>query len=116
MIKLPAYLTGFSTKVDRTGSIRIATNELSDEDFLLLKKNQGAFGWFAFQPNEDQDVDFGDESAEDFNKSPSQRLRNVLYILWKQKVADDGLEEPFKIFYDKSMERLIELIKLKLKG
>lgn len=114
MIKLPAYLVNFRTKVDRTAGISISTNEISDQEFLLLKKHQGDFGWFIFVPNEEQDVEMPTEDAEEFDKSPSKRLRAVLFVLWKKKVKDDGISTPFKVFYDDKVERLIEMIKSKL--
>lgn len=43
-------------------------------------------------------------------KSPSQRLRNTIFVLWKQK----GERGDFESFYDSIMEQLIENIKDKL--
>jgi len=37
-------------------------------------------------------------------KTPSQRLRAVLYLVWEQFEAPSA----FQIFYDKTMERIIE--------
>ena len=111
IIRIPAYLTNFSTKVDRTAGIRISTNELSDEDFLLLKRHQGDFGWFVFVPNEEQEFEMPMEDAEAFDKSPSKRLRATLFVLWKQGKQ----ESTFRQFYDEKMNQLIDMIKLKLK-
>lgn len=115
MIRLPAYLVNFRTKVDRTAGISIATNEISDQDFLQLKKHQGDFGWFIFAPNEEQDIEMPTEDAEEFDKSPSKRLRAVLFVLHKQQVKEGKENRPFKVFYDERVDQLIELIKLKLK-
>ena len=114
MIKLPAYLVNFRTKVDRTAGISIATNEITDQEFLLLKKHQGEFGWFMFLPNEEQDIEMPTEDAEEFDKSPSKRLRAVLFVLWKKKVKDEKVTTPFRVFYDEKVNQLIDMIKMKL--
>ena len=44
-------------------------------------------------------------------KSPSTRLRGVLFILWKQ----GGQVEPFESYYATQMEKLIEHYKTKIK-
>lgn len=43
-------------------------------------------------------------------KTKSERLRNVLYILWKQQ-GENGI---FDMFYSTYMENLISKVKLKL--
>ena len=44
------------------------------------------------------------------NKSPSQRLRDVLFVWYRQSKAT----EPFDTWYQKKMEGIIEQVKLKL--
>lgn len=113
MIKLPAYLVNFRTKVDRTAGISIATNEITDQEFLLLKKHQGDFGWFIFVPNEAQ-IEIPTKDAEEFDKSKSKTTRSVLFLLWKQEVKEKGIDTPFKVFYDQKMDALNDMLKAKL--
>ena len=51
MIKLPVYLTGFSSKSDGSASLRFNTQELTAEDFGELKRDLNAFGALVFRPN-----------------------------------------------------------------
>lgn len=44
-------------------------------------------------------------------KSPSQRLRYVLYVYWEQK----EIKEDFQDFYEAAIERVIDKVKAKLK-
>jgi hypothetical protein len=63
-----------------------------------------------FLDSELSDLDAIDVDLEDTTKTPSKRLRSVLFILWDQGVKDVG----FKEFYKNRMERLIEQIKTRL--
>lgn len=46
----------------------------------------------------------------DDGKSPSQRLRAVLFVWWEQK----GRPDDFEVFYRMKMEQLINVVKNKL--
>lgn len=84
------------------------TAEQLTELFALHEK----VGWFMFLPSEQKATDkielpeiHLDEDAGE--KSPSQRLRNVLFIYWKQK----GSKDDFELFYRRWMERAIDKVK-----
>lgn len=109
MIRLPAYLTGFSSRADRSAGIRFTTQELAPEDFVKLQELNGAFGQIVFRENELQDEDIPQEDVEE-SKTPSQRLRGVLYRLWEQ----EGKKGTFNEFYRARMEKLIDWHKAKL--
>lgn len=109
-IQIGAILTGFATKVDGGASVRFVTNELSDEDVLELKRRQGQFGFLMFKANEFSPEDIPAEQAEDKSKTPSKRLRAVLFILWKQL----GSKGDFDAYYKTQVDKLIEHIKAKL--
>lgn len=110
MIKLPSYLTGFSSKSDGSASIRFATQEISAEEFGLLKNNLNEFGWLTFRPNEYREEDMPTEDVEDKDKTPSKRLRASLFVYWKQK----GSVGDFENFYRENMEKFINVVKAKL--
>jgi len=109
-MKIPAYLTGYSSRSDNSVGIRFATQEVMPEEVSELQKLNGAFGWLLFQENSFTDKDLPKEQAEDKNKTPSKRLRSVLYIFWQQQ----GSKGDFEVFYRDRMEKLIEMIKGKL--
>lgn len=110
MIQIPATLTGFSSRSDGSAGIRFATQELSAEDFSLLKDNLNQFGFVLFAPNPFKPSDVPKETAEDKNKTPSKRLRAVIFIEWKQL----GKEGDFEDYYRQKMEKIIDHLKSKL--
>lgn len=61
-------------------------------------------------PKDEKDVDVMQVQKEVVHKSPSQRMRSVMFLLWKQT----GEELPFEVFYTTHMERIIEHLKTKL--
>jgi hypothetical protein len=109
-IQIPAILTGFATKVDGGASIRFNTNELNDLDILELKRKQGTFGYLLFKENQFKNEDVPTEEAEDTSKTPSKRLRAVLFVYWNQKVGVGN----FDSFYREKMEEIIQSIKEKI--
>lgn len=112
MIKIPAYLTGFNRKADRSCSVRFETQEITTEELLELDRHYGNFGWLVFSPNEVRVEDIPKGEAEDTNKTPSKRLRATLFILWKQR----GSSGDFESFYRQQVEKFIEIVKTKLDG
>lgn len=109
MLTLESYLTGFSSRSDGSASLRFTTQELSSDEFKLLKDSLNAFGWLCFKENIIPEIP-QEPAEEDKDKSPSKRLRAVLFIQWKQ-------EKPFSDFeswYRKEMEIYIDKIKEKL--
>lgn len=110
MIKLPAYFTGFSSKVDKSAALRFSTQELDASEYAVFSEMQGQFGWLMFSPNEIDVKDMPTEQAEDKNKTPSKRLRATLFILWKQQ----GGKGKFDLFYEMQMEKFISRVKNEL--
>ena len=64
----------------------------------------------AFRPNQFSVDDLPKEAAEDKNKTPSKRLRAVLFVLWKQR----GEHGDFEVWYREQIEKIIINIKTKL--
>ena len=109
-IQLPAILSGFSSKSDGGASLRFATNELTADDFKALKDYHNQFGYVLFSPNPFNESDIPKESAENKDKTPSKRIRAVLFILWKQR----GSNGDFEVFYRSQTEKYIEYLKTKI--
>jgi hypothetical protein len=70
MIRLPAYLTGFSSRQDNSASVRFASQELPPQTFADLQQLNGKFGWLLFSENELQVDDIPTDEADE-EKSPS---------------------------------------------
>ena len=110
MLKLPAYFTGFASKVDGSASLRFTTQEIPAEIFADLKRSHNAFGWLLFSETDIEDTDVPDDLPDDSKKTPAQRLRAVLFAKWKQ----EGETGDFTTYYRSYVEKIIEHIKSKL--
>jgi len=75
----PATLDGVSPLKDGGMSIRFHTNELTKEDKVTIMEFYQAFGFVLFKENEFMSTDVPKEQAPESGKSPSQRLRGVMY-------------------------------------
>lgn len=116
MILIPALLISLRTLRDKTLKIEFETNELTPDQFAEISRHIQAFGFLAFKKDEfkTEQIQLLDEakiSYEDKNKTPSKRLRDVLFIAWKQ--ADEGYQN-FEDYYRYHMEVFINHIKSKL--
>lgn len=67
-------------------------------------------GWLVFSPNENE-LDVPEEKAELDEKSASQRLRNVIFVWFKQEVDSGNFIGLFETFRKEKMEQIIESIK-----
>lgn len=111
LISVPAQVMGMNPKQDRSWKLVFETRELAGEEVKILADNFQGEGWLLFKPNGNitqAEVPEGD--ANSGIKSQSQRLRDVVFILWKQK----GEKGDFESFYRVYLEKLIEYTKSKL--
>lgn len=106
----PAILTSVSYTKDGGVRLGFTTNEMSDEDKLIIAKFFQKFGFVLFKSNEFTVEDIPKEDAEDTSKTPSKRLRAVLFLMWKQT----GEKGDFETYYRTQVEKVIEHLKNKL--
>lgn len=101
-----------SASINFTTALEQSTSEMSELDTLFQQQCLIAIKPedTPFLDTELKDLDSVDMDIEDTTKTPSKRLRSVLYILWDQGVKD----VEFKEFYKNRMNRLIEQIKDRL--
>ncbi|GAC1503485.1 MAG: hypothetical protein NVS1B10_08590 [Candidatus Saccharimonadales bacterium] len=113
-IQLPVLITSLSTKVDGSISIKLETRELNSADSATLFELRGAEAWTIIAQSEikEEDVKLPTERPDPSigTKTPSQRLRAVLYRVWQQS----GGGTDFESYYRISMERVIDQLKDKL--
>jgi hypothetical protein len=107
----PATLSGISSKVDGGLSIRFVTKELTPEEKLTALEFQNEYGWLLFRENEFTEEDVPKDDALTEGKSQSQRLRDVLYVLWAQK-ADPKID--YNTYYRQETEKIIAHYKSKI--
>lgn len=116
MIKLPAQLNPVSRRKDKSVKLSFETRELTSPEVMTLLSLEGSEGWLIYAPNE-SDIDEGDvpdEKVELDTKTPSQRLKSVLYVLYKQETKSGKYVGLFPNFYQEHMEKLIEFTKKKI--
>lgn len=115
IITLPTIFNKMTPRVDRSWKLEFETRELEGRDIEELANRLGTEGWVAHSVNDDltaNDVPEVEADAGMEGKTPSQRLRNSLYVLWKQSET----KEPFETYYLNQMERIIEQVKSRLDG
>lgn len=117
-LQLKATIDGMRTLKDRSLKITIVTQELNPESSSKLLSLQNSLCDVLIN---DKDLTEGEiemlqnskwqlEDVPNF-KSPSQRLRAVLFRMWEQ---DKNGYDDFNLFYINRMEQLIEHFKTKL--
>lgn len=112
-IQVEAHMLMPTFRKDRCGTLKFTTaRELTqDEREILLEAGvNDELGWVIWSPNPLQTSDLPSEPAIDSGKTPAKRLRDVLFVLWKQ----EGSRGDFELFYREKMDKLIEMIKMKL--
>lgn len=110
MFKLPAYFTGFGSKVDGSASLRFSTQEIDADSFVDLKLNLNKFGWVIFSESEISEADIPKEPLQEDGKSPSQRLRGVQFLVWKQKNIGGDFDAWRKIEMEKIINKYKDLL------
>jgi hypothetical protein len=116
MFITPAIIENIASRKDKTWKIIIGTNELAPEAFTEISKLVNNFCFVAFKVDEFKTEEKNilenlDTDFEDIKKSQSQRIRSVLYILFKQN--NKGFET-FDSFYRHKTETIIEHFKSKI--
>ena len=112
-IILPAVLNPISRRKDKSVKLSLETRELNPEETITLMALEGLEMWLCLAPNENE-IEIPEEKAELDEKSPSDRLRNVLFVYYKQEITKGAYIGLFENFRKEKMEKLIEFIKKKL--
>lgn len=108
-ITCEVVLTSASTRSDGSLGLRLATPELKPDEKTVFFELLNHPLKMLLQPMEAPD-ELKDVKKEFQTKTPSQRLRAVYFILWKQ--ANEPGE--FEHFYETKMNEEIEKIKRQL--
>lgn len=117
MIVLPAIIEGITSRKDKTIRITIGTQELSPVNAADIFSMAGGYAYVAIKREDFTawEVKEIDELKADLDtiKSPSQRLRAILYRNWEQN--GEGYKD-FTTYYMAAMEKLCQHYKNKLDG
>jgi len=108
-VKFTGQVTSIRGKIDKSVGLNIATPELRPDEKSMFFELQGVNSEISIKPLEEKVEPYKIEKEVE-SKTPSQRLRAVLFIWWKQM----GEKGEFGDFYKKHMELFIEHVKNKL--
>lgn len=103
VFQVPAILEGVSPLKDGGMSLRFHTNEVDAKDKTKLMNFYQTFGWLQFSDHSISQLPDKPVEREPGSKTPSQRLRASLFVLWKSRYAD----MPFDVWYEQQMEKII---------
>lgn len=108
VFQAPAILTRIAFLKDGGLSLGFSTNELTNEDKIIASQFYNTFGYVLFKPNQFTEDEIPQaEAPNDDDKTPAQRLRAVLYVLYEQ----GGKKGSWDDFYRRNMEKAIQRVK-----
>ncbi len=115
-IILESTVESIASRVDGTVTIKISTQELDSSKAGELFQLRGKFCKILLSDNnitkiEEELVDSTQLTTGKKNKTPSQRLRGVLYRINEQNGGD---EKTFETFYNSEVNKIIDHYKSKL--
>ena len=110
-------LMGASTRADGSLGLRLCTPELQPQEKTAIFEVQGKNLRMLLQPLDETPDELVTVKQDLDSKTPSQRLRAVLFVWWKQ-MGEAGKAEgkSFEQFYVERLESIIEHIKTKLEA
>jgi hypothetical protein len=111
-IRTEAYLTSFRARSDRSLGFSGVTPELSSTEKVAFLDLQNVALEMVVFPKDEKDPDVLEVKKEMEGKTPCQRLRGCIFVLWKA----EGEKEAFELYYSVQMEKIIEWIKRKIDG
>lgn len=115
MIKLSGQIESLSTRKDKTIKLSIGTQELTPSEAAEVFQLNQQFCYIGIkaEPFTAEETDIIDSLKTDFDniKSPSQRLRAILYVNYQQNY--EGFKD-FNSYYLFIMDKISEHYKSKL--
>lgn len=111
-IKHKGQIASITGKVDGSLGYRVNTPELSPEEKAVFFELQNVNVEVLISPFETkEEVEVMEVKKDLESKTPSQRLRAVMFLLWKKN--NEG-HELFDTYYEKKMNGIIEHLKGKI--
>jgi len=109
-IKTKIIITGVRSKVDRSLGLTIATPELSTKERSEFMNLQGVNCSALFEPLDSTPSEIYEVKKEVGQKTQSQRIRSVMFILWKKEKSEDD----FEVYYRNKTDQYIDFLKNKI--
>ncbi len=99
-ITLPSIFDNLSFRKDGSVLLKFESGELNSTDLMMLLGYRNTQGWLAFSPN--KELKIPEEEANLDLKSPSELLRDALYVRFKEK----NVVGTFQTYYNEKMEQI----------
>lgn len=99
-ITLPSIFDNLSFRKDGSVLLKFESGELNSTDLMMLLGYRNTQGWLAFSPN--KELKIPEEEADLDLKSPSELLRDALYVRFKEK----NVVGTFQTYYNEKMEQI----------
>jgi len=112
-ILLPATINPPRFRKDGSVALSFESRELSADETHIILSMRNSEGWVCYAENEDE-IQIPEEKAEIDEKTPSERLRNTLYVYFKQESDAGRYVGNFSAFRREKMEKFIDIVKSKL--
>ena len=109
-IKTHAIITGLRSKVDRSLGLTIATPELSPAEKAEFMTLQGINVDLTIKPLDKEPTETYEVKKEMGSKTQGQRIRAIIYLLWKQ----EGEKGDLDTYYREKTEKYINFLKEKI--
>lgn len=112
-VSIPATITKVVTMADKSVRLQVDTQELDAEMKRAVFDMHDKLGFFFFDEAEIRQIDTSKLppiTLDEDEKSPSARLRAVLFVLHAQQKS----KESFDIYYRRFMDKIINQVKEKL--
>lgn len=112
-VSVPATITKITTMADKSLRLQVDTQEVDAETKSTIFEMHDKLGYFFFDEASIRKIDkaqLPEIVQEEDEKSPSKRLRSVLYVWYEQQ----KIKEPFDIYYRRVMDKYIDQIKERL--
>lgn len=112
IFQAPGIVSKISTLVDGGLKVVIDLQEINAQDKARLFEFANLPAWFLLKAEKFEELPSLPEiKIEKGFKTPSERLRGVIFRYWEKRT---GQTEDFEIFYKKQMEKIINAYKEKL--
>lgn len=114
-ITLPAQINAPRFHKDGSCALSFDTRELTAEELMYVLGSRQSEGWLLFSTER---ANIEDSEVPDIKpnldlKSASQRLKDVIYVHYKQATESQKFVGSFDTFYGNMMERVVEGYKTK---
>lgn len=113
IVQFSAQIDSAKANNDRTLTIKLDTQELSAEDTAHIFDFFQKQIWVAIAETEvtDEDLDIPESVDPLDEKTPSQRLRDRMYVYWKEKKPSSNFNEWYRTQLEKYGEKFLDAIK-----